>query len=479
MSKPRNDYHSKRVSFTLAIDDTDRAEGGCTTHLASLILYELRDRIELVDAPLLVRLAPGVPWKTRGNASVVIRGLLTGGLTLEEILEVAWNLASEYSKGRRGEAHKGPGVALYKGNKPWTRISLRRIYLQAVSGLVDRSVIERVARKEGIVFRGGRGVVGAISSLASLAPWDPYSYELIAYRRPENWGSRRLFREDPLFESCLPPCVFNNFDLWDHTLVSAPRGPDPVLAGFRGYCREWLGCYSLVLAEEPSHWVLFRSNQHTDTHYRGFPMLTGGLTPYSSTTLTIEIQSPPRVLPKQHVIIEAETRSPPHPNVRDEIYLAFYRESHPLNTIARLLEPGDILRVSGTARPYPSPQKPTLAVEKIHWMKLREKRRLVNPRCPKCGARMKSLGRRGGFKCPKCGFKLSEATRVSVLEVRKPSSSQISPRPYGLRHLSRPSWAPPEILNDISESSVYSVAFFMSIGGDPPPSTMPCGGCEC
>ena len=56
----------------VAVDDTDSVKGNCTTFLATEIIKELSD-LDLIGHPRLVRLNPAVPWKTRGNGSLVMQ----------------------------------------------------------------------------------------------------------------------------------------------------------------------------------------------------------------------------------------------------------------------------------------------------------------------------------------------------------------------------------------------------------------------
>ena len=50
-------------------------EGRCTTHLAFKVVEHLKKKqgAKLVDYPLLIRLNPNIPWKTRGNGAVCLR----------------------------------------------------------------------------------------------------------------------------------------------------------------------------------------------------------------------------------------------------------------------------------------------------------------------------------------------------------------------------------------------------------------------
>ena len=57
----------------IGIDDTDSNEGMCTTYLGALLLEELKAFGEVEKPPLLVRLNPTIPHKTRGNAAVALK----------------------------------------------------------------------------------------------------------------------------------------------------------------------------------------------------------------------------------------------------------------------------------------------------------------------------------------------------------------------------------------------------------------------
>ncbi|TLX84935.1 MAG: hypothetical protein E6L01_06950 [Thaumarchaeota archaeon] len=59
----------------IGFDDTDSYSGRCTTNLAFKITSKLLSENDsvFIDYPLLVRLNPNIPWKTRGNGGVCLR----------------------------------------------------------------------------------------------------------------------------------------------------------------------------------------------------------------------------------------------------------------------------------------------------------------------------------------------------------------------------------------------------------------------
>ena len=56
-------------NMIIAIDDTDSREGMCTTYLCAALMDELKEYGEVIGSPILIRLNPTIPYKTRGNAS--------------------------------------------------------------------------------------------------------------------------------------------------------------------------------------------------------------------------------------------------------------------------------------------------------------------------------------------------------------------------------------------------------------------------
>ena len=53
----------------ISIDDTDSREGMCTTYLCAILMDELKEYGNIRGSPILIRLNPTIPYKTRGNAS--------------------------------------------------------------------------------------------------------------------------------------------------------------------------------------------------------------------------------------------------------------------------------------------------------------------------------------------------------------------------------------------------------------------------
>ncbi|MCE4601929.1 MAG: DUF1743 domain-containing protein [Desulfurococcales archaeon] len=407
---------------TIAFDDIDNRVGGCTTHFTTLFLLEASKHLEsMLDYPILARLNPAIPWKTRGNAATALR--IETRLGPEELLELASWMAEEYISGRPEATGKRPGIVVSEG-EPWRDPRLRRIYREALTSIVSPSRVTRLLDKMGILYRGGRGVVGAAAATAALGPGDPYTFEVIGYRSPDTWSPGRRILWSVYSTSTWPSCTFNNVEWASLEASAAPGGADPVLAGVRGYCpfTDW------CLSAGADVCVVFRSNQHTGVHH--IP-LTPQLTPYSVGYANAMIIGRPVQLPKGHTVVEAKV-------LNRSVDLAFFRETWPLNIVARGLREGDIVGVLAHVKPYTVNGKPVLAVELLDILQLRQDKAQANPRCPLCGSSMKSMGSKGGFKCPQCGYKSRMYSRVETWAPRGLAGGRYTVRPGRYPHLSPP-----------------------------------------
>src|SRR5206468_10431263 len=109
------------------------------------------------------------------------------------------------------------------------------LYWLGVRGTVTKKEALAAVRGRGIwrEYKNGRGVIGAAAATA----WRPRdrTYEVLAYRHPSRWGSRREIPAEPvrrLGERF--PSTFNNYDWEEGRVVITPRTPCPILCGIRG-----------------------------------------------------------------------------------------------------------------------------------------------------------------------------------------------------------------------------------------------------
>jgi len=254
------------VRYLVGIDDTDSSRGYCTTYLAYRVACDLAPEVEVLPYPRLVRLNPNIPFKTRGNAAVCLQIEADDpDLAFERISAKVSDLSDV-------EGGANSGVVFL--TDPSLAARFEPLYLQTLSGLVSPHTVRRFLKDIGLKtleLGNGMGLVGAASSLGFDERFD-HTYELIAYRKREFWGTRRLIDSASVKEmdATTFPHTFNNYDYQKRKVLLAPHGPDPVFAGVRGDSPESvLSAFEMVVREEPleGHMV-YVSNQHTDAHLR-------------------------------------------------------------------------------------------------------------------------------------------------------------------------------------------------------------------
>ena len=101
----------------VGIDDTDSRSGMCTTYLCTVLVDELKSYGE-VSTPVLVRLNPCIPFKTRGNGAVAFEILIKEGLE-REVKEIVKARVTELSELRAEGTN--PGVVFIDDNASQAR----------------------------------------------------------------------------------------------------------------------------------------------------------------------------------------------------------------------------------------------------------------------------------------------------------------------------------------------------------------------
>jgi len=416
------------ITLNVGLDDTDSPRGGCTTYLCA-VLVEFFSKLEVKfkDYPLLIRLNPNVPFKTRGNGAVCLRLEVKKeavDVVKELVLKEVTRLADLSSLGT------DPGVVFLHGAIP---AELKKLSEKAMYDVVDLKEALRVAEECGAevyAFKEGRGIVGALAAIGETLDGD-HTYELIAYRVPENWGRPRKIDVESVREMdrLTSPDTFNNID--DERILITPHGPDPVLYGIRGESPEvLLKAHRLVKVYEPiERWVIFRSNQGTDAHLR-VKCNVSDAHPYMSVVIEGVVSSKPIVAQGGHVFVKVRDNT-------GEINCAAYEPTGDFRWVIADLIPGDVVRAYGGIRPPSSSYPKTLNLEKIEIIKLAPTLKVHNPACPSCGKRASSAGRGQGFKCKKCGKKFFAEKTIVTLS-RNIIESIYIPPPRAQRHLTRP-----------------------------------------
>ncbi|MEM0449758.1 MAG: tRNA(Ile)(2)-agmatinylcytidine synthase [Methanomassiliicoccales archaeon] len=423
----------------IAFDDTDSTNFMCTTFLATEIIRAL-PQYDLIGFPRLVRLNPSVPWKTRGNGALCLRlghgagqssiigeiegreiksySRSKGAPDRDEVLELCHQLLTKWS---RTQEDASPGMVVSE------RQPSQRLYWRTVREIVRKEeVLEELHRVGASFFElaGGRGIIGA-SAAMSWRPRDR-TYEILAYRTRERWGSPREVRpEDVALLDSLFPSTFNNYDSVAQRPVIVPHSPCPILFGIRGDDPSVLPiAMRSIRGEAIDRWLIFITNQGTDDH---IIRKWSELRPWSSYCVQGKVSKAPRTIAGGHVILGLSTKV-------GEVECAAYEPSKEFREVVRKLIAGDEVVVMGELRENPR----TLNLEKLCVTELaRDWRKVSNPICPQCSKSMKSMGVSGWYRCKRCGQKSKGGEKREEM-TRDLVPGWYEPPVRARRHLSMP-----------------------------------------
>ncbi len=341
----------------VGIDDTDSSRGYCTTYLAYSIARDLRRFLEVLPYPRLVRLNPNIPFKTRGNAAVCLE------IETRDPDLAFGKLCARVSELSDVEGGANSGMVFIEGDSSPREFG--QLYSDALCGVVSPHRVRALLRGRGDRFfelGNGMGLVGAASSLGFDGSFD-HTYELIAYRRRESWGTRRAIDSASVKEmdAATFPHTFNNYDYQKRKVLVAPHGPDPVFAGVRGDSpRAVVQAFRMLSFDEAldGHMV-YMSNQHTDAHLQRELAWKA----YSSGWLDGTVDEV-RVGVGGHVYAALNTAG-------GERAAAAYEPTGDLRRTVKLLRQGDRIRAFGGVRRGTSRHPPILNMEKFEVLSLR------------------------------------------------------------------------------------------------------------
>lgn len=406
----------------IGIDDTDSLEGMCTTYIGALLHDGLAEYGRMVESRL-VRLNPNIKYKTRGNAAVA---LTMETNHKEKAKELVLDTVEELSMLQ--EKNTNPGVVFVEGEAPW---DLQRIYHEALHSVVQIDSVEKILKDSGMEyykFKNGRGIIGASAAIG--ADLSPSTYEIIAYRPKERWGTERNIDKESVFrmDKATLPLSYNNVDLLQDRVLIAPHTPCPVLFGIRGIDESILKrAFGMVISEPVERKILYKTNQGTDAHLEEVGSLAE-VRPYSSVAVKGKVSRSPFTITGGHVIFEIM-------DTTGRMDCAAYEPTGPFREIVKKLEKGDEIKAYGGVRESAAGTF-TINLEKFEVLNLAPRIELENPPCPVCGKNMKSKGIGQGFKCIRCGIKAPD-------KIEKISDSGLEKKTYqvppgAMRHLSRP-----------------------------------------
>ena len=420
-----------KIKMHIGFDDTDSRKGGCTTYVAALIIEKLsRLGVSFIDYPALVRLNPNVPWKTRGNGALCLR-ILCENQFQDEVKELAVETVEK--EARLIDRGTDPGIVFLTGDIPE---EVEVFAEHAITGVVTKNEALKLIKKfnaEAYGFKNGRGIIGGLAAIGALLRGD-HTFEFIAYRIKENRGTpRRIDASSVLqLDKQLGRLVYNNVDPETGRILITPRGPDPILYGIRGETPEAVKRgHEIVVSFEPiERWVIFKTNQGTDAHLKKAVSISE-VKPYNPAIIQGEVTLQSRTIQGGHVVFQIEDKT-------GKVDCAAYEPTGILRDVAMKLIQRDLVEVYGGVRPKSSRNPMTINTEKIRIIKPSSFLVPINPLCPTCGKRTKSMGKGQGFECPKCGFH-GPNLKKTFLEIERPVKPALyisSPRSQ--RHLTKP-----------------------------------------
>lgn len=416
----------------IGLDDTDSPRKGCTTYVAALLVEKLQNlRVQFLDYPNLVRLNPNVPWKTRGNGALCLR-IRYNENDAEKIKETV----IEAVEGNSDFEYKGtdPGIVFFSGTK--IPLEVKKFAKNAITGIVNLKEAIKLLKKfraEALGFKKARGLIGSLAAVGETLQGD-HTFEIIAYRTPENYGHKRRIDPSSVVEMnrATAPYTFNNVDPETGRILITPRGPDPILFGIRGETPEMVKkAFEMVRALEPiERWVVFRTNHGTDAHLKRVKQLSQ-ISAYNPVIAKGVVAAKPKMIPRRHVIFP----------IKDEsacVDCAAYEPTGMLRKAAIQLVEEDYVEVYGGVR-APSKINPlTINMEKLRVLRLAPKLVYHNPVCLNCGKRLKSMGRGKGFRCERCGSRFPQINKVAVKLKRELAKGLYVASPRSQRHLTKP-----------------------------------------
>ncbi|MUN28628.1 tRNA(Ile)(2)-agmatinylcytidine synthase [Sulfuracidifex metallicus] len=386
------------MKFIVGVDDHDSTKAGCTTHFSSILLEKLfLKNCKISELPKLVRLNPNIPWKTRGNASISF--IVDCNISLCELEQLVSDTSEKYVKkiSMGYNLNRKPGYAILEYDKyNLIKDKLESFYERAVSDVIPLDLAKKFAKNNKILIGGSRGLIG---SIAALGFDEDYTFELLTYRKIENWNKDRDVDNKSIMEadSIFFPRVVANYDYFKNKPLILSHGRDPVFYGLRGTDPEILikEMNTINAKEELDFFMIFKTNQMTDSHLKYL-----GTRYYQTTSMKIKINSI-RIMKGGHVLIEGSD---------NEMLVIVYRESRELNSLAKELKRGDLIHVSGAIKPSFNNSK-ILEAERIEVLYLNDQINEI-PLCPICKRRMESAGKDKGYRCKRCRtFANSKTTR--------------------------------------------------------------------
>jgi tRNA(Ile2)-agmatinylcytidine synthase len=391
----------------------------CTTYVGDTIARRLESEGAAIERMLLVRCNPAIEHKTRGNAAIAVH--------TNAPRETAFRTAKEVIDGLAETADRrtNPGLVAAESAESvpgsvadFTRDAIRDHHTHRTAKATAEEAGYRVHG-----WKNERGIIGALAAVGAWRALEDWTYEHIAYREPDRWGTDRTVDFESVFEAAdtFYPAVWDTVDRGTGEAVCVPRTPGPVLFGIRGDERS--ACRSVaerVESEPVDRTRTFVTNQGTDGHLR--PGTVGDVRDGYAYRLDGSVVSQPDTRRGGHVFFELSDSDA-------TIECVAFEPTKRFRSTVRKLQTGDRLTVCGEVADG------TLKLEKLAVREL-VRTELRTPICPTCGRTMESAGRGQGYRCRDCEAKAEGKIEVSIDRDLEVGWYEVPPR--ARRHIAKP-----------------------------------------
>jgi len=405
----------------VGLDDTDsRDRGMCTTYAAANVAERIEAAGGTVHDRLLVRLNPAVEHKTRGNAALAVHT----DLEPDDAFEIARDEIDDAAE--TADRNTNPGLVVAPGTTDAVPEAVAEFARHAVRDHHDLADAEMLIDAQGYrhaAWKNGRGLIGALAAVGADAAFEDWTYEHIAYRPRDRWGTNREVDPDSVFEAADAgyPAAWDTVDRVEGQAVCVPNAPGPILYGIRGDDPDAVCDVAHAIESEPVETrALFRTNQGTDAHL--IDVTLSGVEDGRSYRADGTVVEAPETRQGGHVFltIGADDR---------RLRCAAFEPTKRFRDRVRSLREGDRLTVCGEV------SEGTLKLEKFAVRRLDRTARAV-PECPECGRSMESAGRGQGYRCRDCGTEAPGKVERELDRDLEPGWYEVPP--CARRHIAKP-----------------------------------------
>ena len=430
------------LTFHIGLDDTDSATlGGCTTYLGTKFFLRLQKTFPMIilnELPFLIRLNPNAPFRTKGNGSVIIKGLIHPSF-ISWLESIAIKFLVQYSKS--GDEHTNPSLIIWYG---MISESLHAFGKKALWDLIEIPEISEFLSLNNVFYhylKGKRGLIGCLAGIGLVGQLDDFTFELLQYRLPP-YDPERFENPDAVWDINEDDYhLFNCVDKKNKLIKIFPKGVDPVFCGIRGDRPHKLLDYWQKIQPQPEMecWMIFKTNQGTDAHILTTPIQTlthPKFLPYRTVYLTGLVNSDVKTEIGGHVSFI----------FRDATSLKLvkcyaYEPTKEFRSIVLELLVGDKIEIAGNIRPADSTRAldQVINLEMIKTIQLTKKTKQQNPICPSCSKRMESAGKNQPFRCKNCKT-TTDKSNVQIITLKRNilENKVYLPAIDAQRHLTKP-----------------------------------------